>query len=495
MRFFSTRRLCTTSAGLNGTAASWAVVPCVPRPPNHHYLSSSSISPAFRLDSPQIWLSRAHVPPATDFACARCAAPLVLLAQIYAPLDFEEGDVDHDGAFHRMLLVFSCARGACVDAAGSGGGAVRVWRCQLPRENADLPFDGAHELRAPLNADAPLCTVCGGPAGQRCSKCSTARYCSRAHQGVHWRGGHRESCSREGGGRDARGAMAEWDAAVHAGAVLPEWALSIENEPASVERAARVESSLPLVAREALQALRAGGGEGAGVDGEPSIDGLTQAELDDALRGGVASASRRRVDPTLTSFYTRIACAPEQVLRYCRWPAASGTDAAVAQVGGGERESLDQESKPAGAPALGSGKVRGIGARASGGAGAGGGDDAVANADGGDDDDDADDAANLLGAPLWFSQHHQPEPADIVPCERCGAPRAFEFQIMPQALNFVLPGGKSAVAAVDDSRVSLDFGTVAVYTCTRSCVGVGPASEFAWVQPSADENDKQDLIK
>ncbi|KIY98449.1 hypothetical protein MNEG_9511 [Monoraphidium neglectum] len=49
---------------------------------------------------------------------------------------------------------------------------------------------------------APACSVCGeaqGPDGQRphlCSGCRKPglRYCSKACQRVHWKGGHREEC-------------------------------------------------------------------------------------------------------------------------------------------------------------------------------------------------------------------------------------------------------------------------------------------------------------
>jgi hypothetical protein len=34
--------------------------------------------------------------------------------------------------------------------------------------------------------------------------------------------------------------------------------------------------------------------------------------------------------------------------------------------------------------------------------------------------------------PLWPSSKNVPGPADIPPCERCGSPRQFEFQVMPQ---------------------------------------------------------------
>ncbi len=41
------------------------------------------------------------------------------------------------------------------------------------------------------------------------------------------------------------------------------------------------------------------------------------------------------------------------------------------------------------------------------------------------------------GVPLWIGPHNLPSPADIPHCERCGAPREFEFQVMPQLLSLI----------------------------------------------------------
>ncbi|GBG28088.1 Programmed cell death protein 2 [Hondaea fermentalgiana] len=73
-------------------------------------------------------------------------------------------------------------------------------------------------------------------------------------------------------------------------------------------------------------------------------------------------------------------------------------------------------------------------------------------------------------APLWLSARDQC--ADVPACEACGAPRRFEFQILPQSLHFL-------------RDLDMDFGTICIYTCTRSCALASPASlcaEFAFVQ-------------
>ncbi|CAN0429666.1 unnamed protein product, partial [Phaeothamnion confervicola] len=92
------------------------------------------------------------------------------------------------------------------------------------------------------------------------------------------------------------------------------------------------------------------------------------------------------------------------------------------------------------------------------------------------------------------------------PCERCGAPRRFEAQVMPQLLHYlrVESGAAPAAAAArlaqlqienrswraggdggDGARglfatkTSIDWGVLTIYTCTASCDVVGPAAIVA----------------
>jgi hypothetical protein len=95
------------------------------------------------------------------------------------------------------------------------------------------------------------------------------------------------------------------------------------------------------------------------------------------------------------------------------------------------------------------------------------------------------------GKPLWISSKHVPSSeSDIPPCEYCGAARIFEFQVMPQLLNVLqldetptLKAGEAPVAAA-----SIDWGVLAIYTCSRRCTPSTPAEpvyrrEFIWAQP------------
>lgn len=60
----------------------------------------------------------------------------------------------------------------------------------------------------------------------------------------------------------------------------------------------------------------------------------------------------------------------------------------------------------------------------------------------------------LGGSPLWFCAEGR-WGSDVPACA-CGAPRVFEFQVMPQLISLL-----------ETDR--LDFGIVAVYTCSEHC--------------------------
>lgn len=82
--------------------------------------------------------------------------------------------------------------------------------------------------------------------------------------------------------------------------------------------------------------------------------------------------------------------------------------------------------------------------------------------------------------PLWPSLEGQPKDSDIPPCLNCGGSRMFEFQLLPQLLYFL--GVQN-----ETENDSLDWATIAVYTCAASCNKSGSGSdgyveEFPWVQ-------------
>jgi len=71
---------------------------------------------------------------------------------------------------------------------------------------------------------------------------------------------------------------------------------------------------------------------------------------------------------------------------------------------------------------------------------------------------------------------------EVPPCQYCKGPRVFEFQVMPQLLNYL---------GQDSLEGYLDWGTIAVYTCEKSCgEGMKYKAEFAWQQDfKADDKD------
>ncbi|KAJ2515920.1 hypothetical protein H4217_004894 [Coemansia sp. RSA 1939] len=70
--------------------------------------------------------------------------------------------------------------------------------------------------------------------------------------------------------------------------------------------------------------------------------------------------------------------------------------------------------------------------------------------------------SNKTGEPLYVSSMEKPKiDVDVPRCGHCGATREFEFQIMPQLLNYL------SIDSTDPS--SIDWGTLLVYTCPRNC--------------------------
>ncbi len=87
------------------------------------------------------------------------------------------------------------------------------------------------------------------------------------------------------------------------------------------------------------------------------------------------------------------------------------------------------------------------------------------------------------GEPLWVSNECTMKTSDVPSCPHCDGPRVFEFQIMPQLLN-------------DLGNDTVDWGTIAVYTCQKSC-SLGPAykQEFIWQQDFKLDEDESILNK
>jgi pre-rRNA-processing protein TSR4 len=75
------------------------------------------------------------------------------------------------------------------------------------------------------------------------------------------------------------------------------------------------------------------------------------------------------------------------------------------------------------------------------------------------------------GCPLWISEE---VPKSIPSCSNCGSKRVFEMQLMPTILTFGLE--------MTVGPKNIEFGVVAVYSCSKSCSKEGYTKEYAFVQ-------------
>lgn len=137
------------------------------------------------------WLALKGLPSNEKLSCKKCSNPLAFLCQLYAP--------HHDKlrCFHRTVFVFVCRNPKCSEENDASN--IRVFRSQLPRENDFYPKDPASDSEpgseSPGAADFnPLCRVCGVLGPKTCGGCKVARYCSKTHQALDWRAGHRQEC-------------------------------------------------------------------------------------------------------------------------------------------------------------------------------------------------------------------------------------------------------------------------------------------------------------
>ncbi|XP_067905960.1 programmed cell death protein 2-like [Heterodontus francisci] len=86
------------------------------------------------------------------------------------------------------------------------------------------------------------------------------------------------------------------------------------------------------------------------------------------------------------------------------------------------------------------------------------------------------------GIPLLLSSPAIGIETAVPECESCGSPRVFEFQLMPALVNML--------RSTSGEEISVEFGTVLIYTCERSCWTASnqtPVEECAFVQGDPDQ--------
>jgi len=342
-------------------------------------VDSFKLQPVFfpsKIGGKPAWLSQENIPPVDQIKCYQCGNIMNFLLQIYAPRD------GHVETFHRMIYVFMCRNGSCFDK--NSNTPFKTFRNQLPRENKFFSYepisaegrtDDVMQIVEQLQTKwGSLCSVCGCKADKKCSACNGVSYCSKDHQLIDWRRGHKFNCS----GAKMNSVKNQGKNIRHQeNFLLPEFEIVTEPE----ENTDETESDHSCVTNFEIQS-----------------DGL-DTELD--TEGTFAEVA----DKQFQKFKEIINRDPEQVLRY-----------------------------------------------------------------------------HYGGSPLWVSTEHQANPEDIPYCS-CGAKRLYEFQILPQLLNYL------NLDSINGK--SIDFGTLAVYTCADNCpASTKYSAEFIWKQDFSDVNVK-----
>jgi pre-rRNA-processing protein TSR4 len=406
-----------------------------------------------------IWLVPDSLPSDDILKCEHCERMMPMLLQLYAPLD--EVDVGHLQAFHRVLYVFTCVNESCVNISSSSvekkRPSVVVLRSQLADINEYFNMDGfASKIVSPK-----ICSFCGLPGRFSCSSCHLKRYCSKVHQSLDWKHSHSQECTGKSV-QPGEITCSSVECAISTGCLFPESELIVDPEPSRTQRQIAEIESLPEASANALKAFTLNGDSGNRMTDDTEGDGLSlndEMSLDDVSQKSLSNitGAKLQADKQMQYFERRISCEPTQVVRYSRWPSNDSNN-------NNSQSGIHSQSNE------------------------NSGDN---NHDDDDDDDDDDDEDGFdedqFGAPLWISLQNQPESIPV--CEHCGSKRSFEFQVMPQIISYVTPHAdlKKLTAhflGTIDDQISLDFGVIAVYTCTQSCSSANNkyAREYAFVQ-------------
>ena len=213
------------------------------------------------------WLDPVQLPLESQLCCAASGKPLRFLLQVYAPIN------EDPRAFHRMVSVFISPRGSLLGERG----AVRAFRCQLPRANDYYGHEPADDDEPPT----PLPTALAAIAMRRCARLADDDDAER---------GYRE----------------------HELVVEPEPTAEEAAEEASKGGDAQAEQVKRLhAAYKAKMAAAGGGGEG-GEGKEVSAEAAEAASEPDLSAFGPPDEELG----DFTQFTARLARGPEQCLRY-----------------------------------------------------------------------------------------------------------------------------------------------------------------------------------
>ncbi|KAK8734459.1 hypothetical protein OTU49_005818, partial [Cherax quadricarinatus] len=237
------------------------------------------------------WLALKNLPTNEELSCHICSKPLVFLCQIYAPFH------DRDYCFHRMVFVFVCRDPDCYRENDASN--IRVFRCQLARENEFYPNEPAKDTD--LGSESPgagdfnnLCRICGALGPKTCGGCKVARYCSKDHQALDWKSGHKAECKNPEN-------ISKVSCSGHAKFLFPEF--EIELEPEELEAAK--EKSEEEVMKDYEELLRSG-------------QVTHQNDEDSDTENDLINMATQETDKQFQKFRMRIKDYPDQIVRYDR---------------------------------------------------------------------------------------------------------------------------------------------------------------------------------
>ncbi|EFJ44292.1 programmed cell death protein 2, C terminal [Volvox carteri f. nagariensis] len=372
----------------------------------HHFPSKVGGRPA--------WLDPVRLPTREMLTCRASGKPLDFLLQIYAPVDANPVE-----GFHRSLFLFISPEGSRLREPG----AVRLFRCQLPRHNPYYPSepptvkDKYPPRLRPSDADAsrerdPWRSLdAERPPGASASSSSSSSSVSAAAAAA--------AKKRKGGSANAQTAAAEL-----AGAAPLGDGAGGSGSSGSTTAAAAAAAPLPRIS------IRGPGGlypelelvvepEDDYQEGDDEEEALQQyrarvaaeGDLDDEeLPPEVVEAVEGAAAPEQTcfaDFQARVSWAPRQVIRYCFQRGAR---------------------------------------------------------------------------PLWPAPHHRPGPGDIPPCCHCGSPRTHEFQVLPQLLHYLHLDEEDPASPDWSTLVAF---TCAASCSPAAGAECSYLEELVWVQPPA----------
>ncbi|KAF9926898.1 Programmed cell death protein 2 [Linnemannia zychae] len=406
-----------------------------------------------------IWLNPEHVLESKDMTCDQCKKPMTFLMQLYSPEDHPAE------AFHRVIYVFCCKNGACHKKSPQG--CFKVVRSQLGQYN---PYytpvskddeDAAEENEGwePMDSKnyAKTCFVCGMHGPKICSRCQKVSYCSPEHQAIHWsKGLHKQLC-----GTQPPPTPANYTDISELSISDTKTTMDEEEGEDYDENGNRIEKKKKSGLTQTLTKEQQEYANKMDIDFRlvermnrfPELEIISEAEVFDqeALEEGLVDESSGDEQEPEEGWEEKAAA-----LKLKQEKKA----ALLAKKNGGVSNSLKtaEASMNALVPV---------------------GDEVYENTK-----TDIDSAFLTFQKrialypdqvlryarmeyeltnpePLYVSDIGIPKPEDIPPCPDCGQERTFEFQILPQLLNYL---------GIDHSAPdALDFGTVLVYSCKENC--------------------------